>query len=107
MFGDLKDRNSRVSKLSRSNRGFKMLAELGIRPAVTYMAELKNRLKALLFDELKQQKDPRMFGQGHIFDEYPYAKEQTRNFYERYMNGEKISAGWVNETDFEKPGFAK
>jgi hypothetical protein len=24
------------------------------------------------------------------------------NFYERYMKGEKITAGWVSPTDFEK-----
>jgi arylsulfatase A-like enzyme len=28
-------------------------------------------LQQQLFDELKQQEDPRMFGRGHIFDEYP------------------------------------
>ena len=42
VFGDLKDVNSRVSKLSRSNRGFKVLEQLGTRPAITYLAELKN-----------------------------------------------------------------
>ena len=43
-----------------------------------------------------------MFGNGHIFDEYEYAGDNSRNFYERYMNGEDINAGWVNESDFEK-----
>ena len=42
VFGDLKDLNSRVAKLSQSDRGFKVLRELGTRPAITYMAELKN-----------------------------------------------------------------
>ncbi|MDE2491201.1 MAG: 4Fe-4S dicluster domain-containing protein [Elusimicrobia bacterium] len=42
VFGDLKDPNSRVSKLARSDRGYKVLHELGTRPAVTYMAELTN-----------------------------------------------------------------
>ncbi len=42
VFGDLQDPDSRVSKLSRSDRGFKMLEELGVRPNITYMAELKN-----------------------------------------------------------------
>jgi|GEM_PF-600106 len=58
--------------------------------------------KQQLFDELKAQGDPRMFGQGHIFDEYPYANEGQRNFYERFKKGEKVKAGWVNESDFEK-----
>jgi len=55
-----------------------------------------------LFNELKAQQDPRVLGHGHIFDEYPHAHEAFRGFYERYMKGEKIKAGWVNETDFEK-----
>lgn len=64
--------------------------------------DVKSRLKDQLVDELKEQGDPRMFGKGHIFDEYPYAGENRRNFYERYMNKEDIDAPWVNETDFEK-----
>jgi Fe-S-cluster-containing dehydrogenase component len=42
VFGDLKDPSSRVAKLAHSNRGFTILEELGTRPAVTYLAELKN-----------------------------------------------------------------
>ena len=45
-----------------------------------------------------------MSGQGHVFDEYPYASPRMRNFYERFMRGEKLSAGWVNPSDFERPG---
>jgi Fe-S-cluster-containing dehydrogenase component len=42
VFGDLRDPSSAVSKLSRSNRGYHVLEELGTRPAVTYLAALKN-----------------------------------------------------------------
>ncbi|PWJ60454.1 arylsulfatase A-like enzyme [Dyadobacter jejuensis] len=63
---------------------------------------LKASLKKQLEEELKKQKDPRMFGNGAVFDNYPYSEAKTRNFYERYMRGEDIKAGWVNETDFEK-----
>jgi len=62
----------------------------------------KTALKSQLEKELRRQGDPRMFGRGHIFEEYPYANAGTRNFYERYMKGEKLKAGWVNPTDFEK-----
>ena len=51
--------------------------------------------------EMKQQQDPRLLGNGAVFDSYPYAEAATRNFYERYMNGEKVKAGWVNTSDFE------
>jgi len=50
------------------------------------------KLKKQLFDELKQQGDPRMFGNGHIYDEYPYGFADKRNFYERTIRGEKIEA---------------
>lgn len=63
---------------------------------------IKAQLKAQLYEELKAQGDPRMFGNGHIFDEYEYAQENSKGFYERYMSGEDMKAGWVNPSDFEK-----
>ncbi len=63
---------------------------------------IKNNLKNQMINELEEQGDPRMFGNGHIFDEYEYSEAASRNFYERYMAGEKMHAGWVNPTDFEK-----
>lgn len=59
-------------------------------------------LKDVLFAELKRQGDPRMFGHGDVFDQYPYAGPAQRNFYERFMRGEKLKAGWASESDFEK-----
>jgi Fe-S-cluster-containing dehydrogenase component len=44
VFGDISDPTSEVSKLSRSNRGFHVLEELGTKPAITYLAALKNPL---------------------------------------------------------------
>ena len=52
--------------------------------------------------ELEAEGDPRMFGKGDEFDQYPYADEKHRDFYNRLMKGEKLTAGWVNPTDFEK-----
>ncbi len=37
VFGDLNDPNSEVSRLAHSNRGTKLLAELGTLPKVTYL----------------------------------------------------------------------
>jgi len=42
VFGDLKDPNSAVSRLNRSQRGYHVLAELGVRPSVTYLADVTN-----------------------------------------------------------------
>jgi Fe-S-cluster-containing dehydrogenase component len=42
VFGDLADPNSRVSRLSRQQRRYRVLEELGTRPNVTYLAKVKN-----------------------------------------------------------------
>ncbi|MDR3673130.1 MAG: Fe-S-cluster-containing hydrogenase [Holophaga sp.] len=42
VFGDLKDPASRAARLAASNRGHKVLEELGVRPAITYLANLRN-----------------------------------------------------------------
>lgn len=61
-------------------------------------------MRGRLFDELRQQKDPRMAGKGDIFDQYPHASA-NRDFYNRWMKGERLKAYWVEETDFESPDF--
>ena len=40
VFGDLNDPNSRVAKLTKSDRAYRMLEELGIKPSVTYLADI-------------------------------------------------------------------
>src|SRR5450631_153334 len=42
VFGDLNDPKSEASKLSRSNRGYRVLEELGTKPAITYLASPRN-----------------------------------------------------------------
>ena len=64
--------------------------------------QAKQQLSEKLALELTRQKDPRISGEGDIFDTYPYAGKQHRGFYERYMSGENLNAGWVNASDFEK-----
>ncbi|MDV6028793.1 MAG: sulfatase [Phycisphaera sp. RhM] len=61
------------------------------------LAQLRQQMES----ELKAQGDPRMFGNGDIFDAYEYTSPSTAGFYERYMSGEKLRAGWVNPDDFE------
>ena len=62
----------------------------------------KEQLSGRMIRELKLQNDPRITGNGDIFDNYIYSSEGTRNFYERYLKGEKVRAGWVSPSDFEK-----
>jgi molybdopterin-containing oxidoreductase family iron-sulfur binding subunit len=42
VFGDLKDPGSAVSRLSKHDRGYKLLEEFGARPAITYLAAVRN-----------------------------------------------------------------
>ncbi len=64
--------------------------------------QLENRLRQQMEKELKEQADPRMFGQGQQFDQYPYAESKVRDYYNRFKKGEKIKAGWISDSDFEE-----
>jgi arylsulfatase A-like enzyme len=66
------------------------------------LQDVKEGLKKQLVAELTAEGDPRMSGGGDEFDTYPYADEKHRDFYNRMMKGEKLNAGWVNPSDFEK-----
>lgn len=63
-----------------------------------YAAQVK-RTRQRMESTLKTLGDPRMFGRGHVFDEYP--PTSGAGFYEKFMRGEKPPASWVKETDFE------
>ena len=63
---------------------------------------IRQELRATLSAELIMQKDPRMLGNGDIFDKYQYAHPATAGFYERFQKGEKMKTGWVNQSDYEK-----
>jgi len=63
------------------------------------LVSMKNEMEA----KLKAEGDYRMFGYGHIYEQYPSAV--VNGFYERFMKGEKIKTGWVNTTDFETLPF--
>ncbi len=66
------------------------------------LKEKREKLSGQMVSELKAQGDPRMFGKGEIFDQYPHANKAHVHFYERYRKGEKMRTDWVNPEDFEK-----
>lgn len=81
------------------------MINLAYQPAYSKRRE---RMKKILFDELKRQKDPRVTGNGDVFDQYPYFNELYHNLYEKYMKGDKsikTKTGWVNPTDYEGVTF--
>lgn len=61
---------------------------------------LANRLRSELISCLKEQRDPRVLGNGDIFDAYPYMGKE-RNVWNRMQNGEKIKLRFINETDYD------
>jgi arylsulfatase A-like enzyme len=65
---------------------------------------MKQRLRGQMLQKLREQEDPRILGNGDIFDNYPYSSETVKDFYNRYMKGtiSRKSAGWVDSTDFEE-----
>ncbi|MFM7920324.1 MAG: heparan N-sulfatase, partial [Planctomycetaceae bacterium] len=58
-------------------------------------AVLRQRLEA----ELRRSGDPRMHGDGAVFDRYPVTS--GAGFYEAFKAGRRPPAGWVESTDFE------
>jgi len=67
-------------------------------------AEIKEKMKNRMETMLKEQKDPRMYGNGDVFNSYGYSNEEGWNYYERFMAGEFTieNTGWVNPTDKEE-----
>jgi hypothetical protein len=63
---------------------------------------IKEQLRTRLLTDLEQQGDPRVLGNEAIFETYKYADTASQGFYERYMAGEALKAGWVNASDFEE-----
>ena len=66
----------------------------------------KKKMREDLFTMLRQQGDPRVVGDGDVFDRYPYNQKQNWNFWERVQSGEITEpwkqTGWVNATDYEQ-----
>lgn len=68
----------------------------------TQFAARKEALKSRLEKTLRDQQDPRILGNGAIFDKYPYADPSTRDFFNRVKNGEKLKAGWISPSDIDR-----
>jgi arylsulfatase A-like enzyme len=66
----------------------------------------KERMKETLYRDLRRQNDPRMTGNGDVFDQYPFYQESAKDFYERVISGEVKEpwkqTGWVNKSDYEE-----
>jgi hypothetical protein len=65
--------------------------------------DIVRSMRGRMETKLKEQGDPRMEGRGSVFDHYKPTNGD--GFYEKFLRGEKVNAGWVNESDFEKVPF--
>lgn len=65
------------------------------------MLDIQQKLRDRMEQMLREQQDPRILGNGKVFDEYVHANPGHVHFYERYMQGEKLKTGWVRDTDYE------
>lgn len=65
--------------------------------------ERREAMWAQLSADLTAQKDPRMAGQGEMFDKFPHLANP--NYWEDFTKGRKQRTGWVEDSDFEQPGF--
>ena len=61
---------------------------------------LKKKLDTEMTQKLVEQADPRILGNGDIFDHFEYSGK-VKNYYSRYLKGEKVQADWVNESDYD------
>ena len=71
-----------------------------VRNIAAHSTDLVGTMRSRLETMLKAQGDPRMDGRGTVFDNY--TPTNGDGFYETFMRGEKVNAGWVEPTDFEK-----
>ena len=69
------------------------------------LSEVIGSMRDQLFAELTEQNDPRMEGNGQVFDEYPLTEGD--GFFEKFMDGDSGKTGWVNKSDFETQEFFK
>lgn len=69
-------------------------------------AKTRATLHDAMTAELKRQGDPRMAGNGAIFDNYLHASPGNVGYYERFMAGEKMKANWITPSDVERAPIA-
>ncbi|MEX0323052.1 MAG: sulfatase [Puniceicoccaceae bacterium] len=62
---------------------------------------IKESMHKELVEKLTDEGDPRMFGNGDIFDNYPYADPRLRNYYDKFMQGTAPEARWINASDVQ------
>ena len=60
--------------------------------------QLVEELKNKMFEKLIEQEDPRVLGNGDVFDNYKYSGFH-QNYFNRLKNGEDIFPTWIQKSD--------
>lgn len=67
----------------------------------------RDRMRARMEKELREQGDPRIFDAGDVFERYPWCHPWLDHYYERFQNrhvsGERMEPGWIAPTDVQEP----
>lgn len=66
-----------------------------------HLLEKKKKIRSFMEAKLRKENDPRMFGNGAIFDSYGFSEEKGWFYYERFQKGEFTmkNTSWVNPSD--------
>ena len=68
--------------------------------------DIKESMRKRLMEILRRQGDPRVTGNGDIFDHYPYSDHEYENFYEKTVSGEIQDpwsyTDWIEPTDYDE-----
>ncbi|MDE6071186.1 MAG: sulfatase [Muribaculaceae bacterium] len=93
--------------LSMGKRGDKELYDVSVDPLCMVNLADREEYKGVVNDmetemsaRLSAQGDPRMKGEGAIFDKYPNMSK-SHDYYNRMKAGEQIPFNWINASDFD------
>ncbi|TWU44522.1 Arylsulfatase precursor [Rubripirellula tenax] len=63
----------------------------------------REEMMVTMTDALRDENDPRVLGNGDVFEQYESADEKNKGFYEAYMKDPaSVKAGWVKGSDFQE-----
>ncbi|MCW2119027.1 sulfatase [Flavobacterium sp. 7A] len=67
----------------------------------THYSKLMATMNKELTKKLIKENDPRILGNGDVFDHYPYFGEGVQNLYNNYMSGKPYKKARINKADID------
>ena len=105
----LLSKKDKYFELSFGRRPAEELYDIGKDPdcvrnlaALGKYSTVKDSLKILMEKKLRKDGDPRMYGEGDRFDDYPYSNAVYRHYYDRLVSGDSIPLpNWIVSSDVD------